>query len=174
VTGIAPPIPMTLSLSPACRALGFSSALLVGAGAAPTAAQARPAPVAPAGDATSRTLLRLEDSWPAALVRRDAAVFERLLAAGFIYSEDDRTVGRAAAMADLVHGSDTVTAAHNEGMEVHPFGATAIVTGWLVMQGHGGGSRFDRRYRFTDVWMRRDGRWQIVAAHDYLVPSRAR
>jgi uncharacterized protein DUF4440 len=171
---MAEPIPMTFSLLRPCRTLGFSFVLLAGMGAAPARAQARPAPVAPTADSTSRTLLRLEDSWPAALVRRDVAVFERLLAAGFIYSEDDRTVGRAAAMADLVHGSDTVTAAHNEGMEVHPFGATAIVTGWLVMQGHGGGARFDRRYRFTDVWMHREGRWQIVAAHDYLVPSRAR
>jgi ketosteroid isomerase-like protein len=129
---------------------------------------------AAAQDSTSRALLRLEDEWPAALVRRDARVFERLLADGFIYTEDDRTVGRAAVMRDLVQGTDTVTSAHNEGMEVHPFGATAIVTGWLVMQGHGAGGRFDRRYRFTDVWMRRGGAWRIVAAHDYLVPSRAR
>src|ERR1041385_5604380 len=129
---------------------------------------------AAAQDSTSRTLLRLEDEWPAALVRRDARVFERLLADGFIYTEDDRTVGRAAVMRDLVQGTDTVTSAHNEGMEVHPFGATAIVTGWLVIQGHGAGGRFDRRYRFTDVWMQRNGRWRIVAAHDYLAPTRAR
>lgn len=151
--------------------VGSVIVLLAALGAAGTAAQARPAPAA---DSTARTLLRLEDSWPTALVRRDARVFERLLAQGFIYSEDDRTVGRSAAMRDLVQGTDTVTAAHNEGMEVHPFGATAIVTGWLVMQGHGGGARFDRRYRFTDVWMLRQGRWQLVAAHDYLVPSPSR
>lgn len=145
--------------------------LLAALGATSAGAQARPGGAPAAGDSTARTLLRLEDSWPAALVRRDTRVFERLLADGFIYSEDDRTVGRAAALRDLVQGTDTVTAAHNEGMEVHPFGATAIVTGWLVMQGHGAGALFNRRYRFTDVWMRREGRWQLVAAHDYLVPS---
>src|SRR3989442_5452521 len=38
--------------------------------------------------------LRLEDDWAVALIHRDVAVFRRLLADGFIYTEDDRTVGR--------------------------------------------------------------------------------
>src|SRR5213078_3985820 len=45
-------------------------------------------------DTQSRVLLRLEDDWALALIRRDAAVFRRLLADGFIYTEDDRTVSR--------------------------------------------------------------------------------
>src|SRR5258707_399854 len=28
------------------------------------------------------------------------------------------------------------------------------------------------RYRFTDTWVKRRGKWQIVAAHDYLVPPK--
>ena len=103
--------------------------------------------------------------------RRRAAVFRRLLADGFIYTEDDRTVGRDDVLHDVVAGLDTVTTAHNEAMRVHRFGATAVVTGWLVVGGHGPSGAFDRRYRFTDTWVSRDGHWQIVAAHDYLVPA---
>jgi len=95
-----------------------------------------------------------------------------LLADGFIYTEDDRTVGRDDVLRDVVAGPDTVETAHNEDMKVHRFGTTAIVTGWLVVGGHGSQGPFSRRYRFTDTWVRRDGRWQIVAAHDYLVPAR--
>jgi len=122
-------------------------------------------------DTQSRVLLRLEDDWALALIRRDAAVFRRLLADGFIYTEDDRTVSRDDVLHDVVAGPDTVTAAHNEAMRVHRFGATAVVTGWLVVGGHGPSGSFDRRYRFTDTWVSRDARWQIVAAHDYLVPA---
>ena len=69
----------------------------------------------------------------------------------------------------------TVTDARNEGMEVHRFGSsTAIVTGWLVMRGRGPGGPFDRRYRFTDSWVRTGGRWRIVAAQDYLAPEGGR
>ncbi len=120
-------------------------------------------------DADARALLQLEDDWARALIRRDATVFHRLLADGFIYTEDDRTVGRDDLLRDIVAGPDTVEAAHNEDMRVHRFGSTAVVTGWLIVCGRGAGGPFDRRYRFTDTWVRRGGRWQIVAAHDYLV-----
>jgi ketosteroid isomerase-like protein len=116
-----------------------------------------------------RTLLRLEDSWASALVRRDGATFRRLLADGFVYSENDRTSTREEVLRDI--GAETVTAAHNEDMRVHRFGTTAVVTGWLVVRGHGPGGPFDRRYRFTDTWVRRNGSWQIVAAHDYIAPA---
>jgi len=125
---------------------------------------------APAAD----PLLRLEDDWAVGLTRRDAALFQRLLADGFVYTENDRTMSRDDVLRDIVTGSDTVTTAHNEDMKIHRFGTTAIVTGWLVVSGHGpggGGGPFSRRYRFTDTWVRRNGRWQIVAAHDYLVAS---
>src|SRR5437899_5918455 len=120
-------------------------------------------------DADARALLQLEDYWAASLIRRDATVFRRLLADGFIYTEDDRMVGRDALLRDIVAGPDTVEAAHNEAMQVHPFGSTAVVTGWLIVRGRGAGGPFARRYRFTDTWLRRAGRWPIVAAHDYLV-----
>ncbi|HVH68573.1 MAG TPA: nuclear transport factor 2 family protein [Gemmatimonadales bacterium] len=132
---------------------------------------------ASAQDPDARELLRLEDAWAVALVHRDSTVFQRLLADGFIYTEDDRTVGRDAVIHDVVAGPDTVEAAHNEDMRVHRFGATAVVTGWLVVRGHGASGPFDRRYRFTDTWMQRGGRgmrWQIIAAQDYLVPGEHR
>jgi ketosteroid isomerase-like protein len=119
----------------------------------------------------ARTLLRLEDNWATALVRRDGATFQRLLADGFVYTEDDRTMSREAVLHDVVAGPDTAEAAANEDLDVHCFGATATVTGWLVVRGRGTAGRFERRYRFTDTWVREHGRWHVVAAHDYLVPA---
>jgi len=123
-------------------------------------------------DTEARVLLRLEDDWAIGLTRRDLALFQRLLADGFVYTEDDRTVDRDAVLHDIVAGPDTVATAHNEEMRVHRFGTTAIVTGWLVIEGRGAHGGFHRRYRFTDTWVRRDRGWQIVAAHDYLVPAK--
>ena len=118
----------------------------------------------------SAALVKLEDDWAHALVRRDTATFQRLLAPGFVYSENDVTMNRDDVLKS-VSGTDTVTAAGNEDMKVHRFGTTALVTGWLVVRGHGPGGAFERRYRYTDTWVKRAGRWQIVGAHDYLVPS---
>jgi hypothetical protein len=122
-------------------------------------------------DAETRTLLRLEDSWASALVKRDSVVFNRLLAPGFVYTENDQLMDRAAVIRSVVAGSDTVVAAHNESMTLHRYGAvTAVVTGWLVVGGRGANGEFNRRYRFTDTWVKRGGRWQIVAAQDYVAP----
>ena len=128
---------------------------------------------ASAQSASARVVLRLEDQWAAGVVRRDSALFERMLARGFVYSEDDRTMTRAAVLKDILTTTDTVREARNEGMQVHEYGpTTAVVTGWLVLRGRGPSGPFDRHYRFTDTWVRRNGRWQIVAAHDYLKPAK--
>lgn len=121
-----------------------------------------------------RAVLDLEEAWAKAVVKRDAATFKRLLAPGFIYTEDARVQTGAELTRDIVTGTDTVTEARNEQLETHTFDHTMIVTGWLVMRGRSGGKPFEHRYRFTDTWVKRGGQWQIVAAQDYLVPAGAR
>ena len=123
----------------------------------------------PVQDADTRALLKLEDDWASALVKRDRVMFERLLAEGFVYTENDQLMDRTTVLNALVAGEDTVLAAHNDSMVVHRYGAvTAVVTGWLVVGGRGATGEFRRRYRFTDTWVKQRGGWQIVAAQDYL------
>jgi ketosteroid isomerase-like protein len=150
--------------------VGIGSALAL----SPSVADAQAAGAkAPAVSAAARSLLQLEDSWATALVKRDAAVFRRLLAPGFVYTEDDKLMSREDVLREVASGTDTVTGAHNECMVVHEFGTTAVVSGWLIVQGHGSAGAFDRRYRFTDTWVKQNGSWRIVAAQDYLVPHKA-
>ena len=130
--------------------------------------------VAKTGPTTEQQLIRNEDGWAAALVKRDAAFFTRMLAPGFVYTEDAKVMTRDDVLRDATSGPDTVTAAHNEDMVVHPAGSvTAIVTGILVVEGRSSGKRFVHRYRFTDTWVKGlGGLWRIVAAQDYLMPSK--
>ena len=117
-----------------------------------------------------RDLLRIEDGWAAGLVKRDTAMFRRRLARDFVYTENADVMGKEDVLKGVV-GSDTVTWADNEGMKVHSYGTTAVVTGILVMKGRGKDGPFNKRYRFTDTWKFIDGRWQIIAAQDYLIPK---
>jgi len=117
-------------------------------------------------------LLRLENRWADATVKRDRAFFEKYLAPKFIYTENEKLIQRDEMMDGLVNSTDTVTAAHNEAMEVHEYGAvTAVVTGWLIVEGRSKGAPFIHRYRFTDSWVKRKAGWQLVAAQDYLAPK---
>jgi ketosteroid isomerase-like protein len=52
-------------------------------------------------------------------------------------------------------------------LRVRLYGDTAIANGIVVITGAGGG---ERRSVFTDVFVRRDGRWQAVNAQENAVP----
>jgi hypothetical protein len=116
------------------------------------------------------TPIKLEDQWTSALVRRDTGTFDRLLAPNFVYTEDAAVMTRGDVMKSVT-GSDHVEWARNEGMKLHDFGDVHVITGVLHLKGRGEKGRFDRRYQFTDTWLRRNGRWQIIAAQDYLIPK---
>ena len=125
---------------------------------------------APSAAEIERTLFSLEDGWTQALVRRDAAAFDRLLAPRFVYTENDQVMTRAQLIDALTRGADTVESASNEDMTAYVYGNTAVITGWLIVKGRGPNGAFNRRYRYTDTWVRRQGGWQVIAAHDYLAP----
>jgi hypothetical protein len=135
---------------------------------APLGAQVNRVPAKP-GARTSAVPLQLENQWTAALVARDARTFERLLAPGFVYTENAAVMSRSDVIGS-VNGPDTVQWARNEGMKMRDFGDVQIVTGVLHLRGRGKSGAFDRRYQFTDTWQRRNAGWQIIAAQDYLIP----
>lgn len=114
--------------------------------------------------------IKLEDQWTTAVVQRDPRTFERLLAPNFIYTEDASLMSRSDVIKSVT-GDDHVSWARNEGMKLHDFGDVQVITGILHLRGKGKQGAFDRRYRFTDTWQRRNGQWQIIAAQDYLIPN---
>jgi hypothetical protein len=113
--------------------------------------------------------IKLEDQWTTALIRRDAGTFERLLAPKFVYTENASVMNRGEVIKS-VNGPDHVEWARNEAMRVHDFGDVQVITGVLHLRGRGSEGAFDKRYQFTDTWQRKNGRWQIIAAQDYLIP----
>jgi ketosteroid isomerase-like protein len=146
-----------------------AAALVVTTGAASSAA-AHAQAARQSRVTTERTLLALENEWTKAVVARDVAAFERLLAPGFVYTENNVVMSRSEVISSMTSGPDRVQWAGNEGMRVHDFGNTAVVTGVLVLRGSSRGATFNRRYRYTDTWMLRNGKWQAIAAQDYLIP----
>ena len=58
---------------------------------------------------------------------------------------------------------ETLTA--NEDVKVVALGDTAIANYRFVVTVKGPKRDLRRRYRTTNVWVKREGRWQIVAAH---------
>ena len=122
--------------------------------------------------ATELNLARLEQLWSNALMRRDRAMIERTLGPKFVYTLNDTMQYRPEFVAALLAPGDIITEARVDSVEVQAAGNIGVVTGWRTIIGRGAQGMFERRYRFTDTWMPRSGTWQMLAAHDYLVPPR--
>jgi hypothetical protein len=119
----------------------------------------------------ARTLLKLEDDWCKGLVNRDPAIFRKLMAPGFIYTENAKVFTRDSVIKTILTG-DRVERAVNQYMQVHEFGPAAVVTGVLAVTSRGKTGPYTTRYRFTDTWLNTGGTWQIIAAQDYVIPDR--
>jgi ketosteroid isomerase-like protein len=148
-----------------------AAVVALGLAAPTTGAQTPSAARASSTTATERELYRIEDAWAQAAVRRDAKALGRLIAPKWVYSDESGRMDRDAGIAAFVSGTDTVTEASNADMRANVYGNAAVVTGILRMKGRGPRGPFDRRYRYTDTWVRMDGRWQAVASQDYLMPE---
>lgn len=117
-----------------------------------------------------RALFRLEADFARAVIDRDAAALRRIVAPQWVYSDESGTMSRDEGIAAFTAGADTVQEAGNEQMRAIVYGNTAVVTGVLWMRGRGASGPFRNRYRYTDTWLRTDGRWRCIASQDYLMP----
>jgi hypothetical protein len=63
------------------------------------------------------------------------------------------------------------TASKIDGLKVRILGDVAIVTGLQTLTGSAKNYVSGAR-RFTDLWIKRDGRWQSIGGQTTLVPSK--
>jgi ketosteroid isomerase-like protein len=111
-------------------------------------------------------LLYMEREWNDASKRGDVAWFERN------YADDATDIsGRTGALhskeeeiASMKNDKTMLDSLELSDMDVRVEGNTAIVTGINHVKGKDAqGQPFDRRTRFTDTYIKRDGRWQVWA-----------
>jgi ketosteroid isomerase-like protein len=105
----------------------------------------------------------LEQDWNDAVVNRDKAWFESNYASDFssIGSSNGGLYNKAQDIDDTVNGKSKVTWAETSNMNISIDGKFAKVTGIFHIKGTDeAGKAMDRKIRYTDVWIKRDGRWQ--------------
>ncbi len=62
----------------------------------------------------------------------------------------------------------------NDGQHVRLYGDdTALIVGVTHIRGKAGGEAFAADFRYTDTWIRRDGRWRPAASHASRRPDAA-
>ena len=100
----------------------------------------------------------------AAMVKRDIATVDKLLAPELIYTHGDgRVIDKAAFIADLKTGDFQYVSIDPTDIKVHIFGDTAIVSGGAGMKVVNKGAPAQIKIRYTNTQLRRNGAWQMVA-----------
>jgi ketosteroid isomerase-like protein len=112
----------------------------------------------------------LENEWLSSYLRGDKQTFDRIVADDFTRTDESAKFATKAEERALVQAPPASVNASltNEDMQVRVYGDSAIVTGRIVSKVQGS---LNFQSRFTDTFIKRGGRWQVVARHYSRVPT---
>jgi len=118
-----------------------------------------------------RYIKESERQWAESVANGDASVVERILAEDYVGVDPD---GGFYAKAKMVSGTREAPkefiSNHLKEVNVRFYGDTAVAQGsesWVRRTG----SPLRGRFVWTDTWIRRNSKWQIVAAEDLIAPE---
>jgi ketosteroid isomerase-like protein len=112
-----------------------------------------------------------ERQWAEAVASGDATVVERILADDFVGVDTDGSFyTKAKELEDTPKSSKEFISNHANEIKVRSYGDTVVAQGsetWV--------RRTEKplrgRFVWTDTWVRRNGKWQVVAAEDLIAPE---
>jgi ketosteroid isomerase-like protein len=112
-------------------------------------------------------VVQTEHRWGDALLKRDIAEFSRCLADEWVLTTKDGTVvTKPVALADLKEGALRIESFRLGDVSVRLYGDVAIVFGVITEKSKFRDQDTSGTRRVTDVFVKRDGRWQAVASHE--------
>lgn len=114
-----------------------------------------------------RTLGQLEDDWAKAVEAHDTAFLAGVIAPDFHGTQDSATFGRAEILRNVADTGTQLRDMKDNGREIRIYGngTVGVVTSrasWRTEKGEHPGEYSNR---YTETWVKRDGRWQVVAGH---------
>ena len=111
-------------------------------------------------------LLKIEKAFADAIVKNDLEGIGRLVADEWIIIDPNgETVDRARFLEVIKSGALTHDMMESEDFRVRVYGDSAIVSAVTRSKGKFMGQEFSTQERATDVFVKRDGRWQCVLTH---------
>jgi ketosteroid isomerase-like protein len=120
-----------------------------------------------------KELLAIQQQWAKARIDQDVKFLERLYAKEFwITAMNGSRVTRAEDIGVFASGDMKPEHISDHDMNVTVYPDFAIVTGREHVKGTYKGMAGDYMLAFTNVYVRRDGRWQMVTHHSTPLPKR--
>ena len=109
---------------------------------------------------------RLERSWLDAYEKRDAAAMSAIVADDFTITFPDGSIQTKQQVVDSIkQPGGPAMKFRTENVQSRVYGDTVILIGLVVSEWKQGDQLMSDRSRYTDTYVRRNGKWQVVASH---------
>jgi ketosteroid isomerase-like protein len=118
-----------------------------------------------------REVQALEQAWADAVQHQDAGKIDRLQAEEYLFTDPAGQVWTKSRELDTIKSGDlAIDSFELSEMKVRLYDNTAVVTLRVVWHGQFRGTDISGPQRMTDVFVKRDGRWQCVASQATRIP----
>jgi hypothetical protein len=121
-------------------------------------------------------LIKLENEWGEAIVKRDAASIDmlrdRLMADEFIMMFDGSVFTKAQYFEYVETIKEEILSFVMDEWKVLVYRDAAVVMARATMKMRLAGKETTNQWRFTDTWVKRAGRWQCVAVHNSTIAQK--
>lgn len=125
------------------------------------------------GDSTAeQALLQTERDWADAMIKNDVNTIARTEADDYTYFIGSMSGDKQADLADARNGAFGGSA-ELTGMKARIYGDAAVVTGKASLRNAKyKGADVSGDYVFTDTFVKKDGRWQVIASHAHKLQTK--
>jgi ketosteroid isomerase-like protein len=118
---------------------------------------------------TAKDLVELENHFNEALVHADVGAIEGIEANDLVFTDATGMVtSKADEIKSIKSGEVSFESIKMTETRVQDFGNVGVVTGSLMEKAQYKNTDISGTYRFTDVWAKRNGKWQHVAGQETL------
>ena len=123
-----------------------------------------------AQDSSAQTVQKLERAWLDAYEQHDDKSMTAILADDFSITFPNGSMQTksqiVASLKNAGGGQSPAMKFHTEDVQARVYGDTVILTGRVVTEYQRDGQTMSKeQQRYTDTYVKRNGRWQVVASH---------
>jgi ketosteroid isomerase-like protein len=116
-------------------------------------------------------LTALEHEWMEAVQRNDLEALDRILALEFAYTASGHGRWSRQQWMETVPDYDIQHFRYDD-IDVHRYGEVAVVLSRCDLEAVVAGIPRAGEFLLTDVWVQRDGRWQVTTRSSIMMPER--